>query len=56
VNFVEHFLQQPLVLLKGFTSFLNTVLHPWLQQELSVILTDLPLPDDLPPQQMPYSR
>ena len=32
------------VRVKGVTSSSNAVLHPWLQQELSAILTDLPAP------------
>jgi hypothetical protein len=36
------------VRVKGVTSCPNTVLHPWLQQELSAILADLPTaPEDL---------
>ena len=36
------------VRVKGVTSCPNTVLHPWLQQELSAILADLPAaPEDL---------
>jgi hypothetical protein len=39
------------VRVKGVTSCPNTVLHPWLQQELTAILTDLPLPPaDLDPE------
>ena len=39
------------VRVKGVTSCPNTVLHPWLQQELSAILADLPAPPaDLDPQ------
>jgi len=38
------------VRVKGVTSCPNTVLHPWLQQELSDILADLPAPaKDLDP-------
>ena len=38
------------VRVKGVTSCPNTVLHPWLQQELSAILADLPTPpEDLDP-------
>ena len=39
------------VRVKGVTSCPNTVLHPWLQQELSAILADLPAPlDNLDPE------
>ena len=39
------------VRVKGVTSCPNTVLHPWLQQELSAILADLPTPPgDLDPE------
>jgi len=39
------------VWVKGVTSCANTVLHPWLQRELSAILTDLPgPPEDLTPE------
>ena len=39
------------VQVKGVTSCPNAVLHPWLQQELSAILDDLPLPaDELAPE------
>ncbi|HEY74034.1 MAG TPA: transposase [Thermoflexia bacterium] len=34
------------VRVKGITSCTNAVLHPWLQQELSAILADLPSPPD----------
>jgi len=39
------------VRVKGVTSCTNAVLHPWLQQELSAILADLPQPrGDLDPE------
>lgn len=39
------------VRVKGVTSCPNAILHPWLKQELSVILDNLPLPaDDLDPE------
>jgi hypothetical protein len=39
------------VRVKGVTSSSNAVLHPWLQQELSTILVDLPMPpENLDPQ------
>lgn len=38
------------VRVKGVTSCPNAILHPWLKQELSIILDSLPPPDDLDPE------